>query len=341
MDKIKSIIVTHGEDPDGIISNALLGIRLRSDFKRYFVSYSQLVEFFQQLSQNEEEIKGKNLYFADLNCNDDILFYLQKIAWLAKSVIWLDHHENTHQNLPALERMKIMVVTNLELGVIAFPICSARLVINLFPRIERNDDIFWLSNFAHASDYANECEKCLNIWKDRLATAEKLQAIISFYNYKQDDAALQGLADKLASGKDWYNNGELDDGLQSVLKKYAEESAKAKQNLLVNSSRYDFGSYKFSLYFASGLLYSKDTMHWLLEKLPANITGIIVVFGNPANNVLFFKGFNDSFDAVPFCHYMGGGGRDGNGGFLINTSALITNLSIKAKIIEKLQEFYQ
>ncbi|MFA6551268.1 MAG: hypothetical protein WCV41_01920, partial [Patescibacteria group bacterium] len=104
VDEIKNIIVTHGEDPDGIISNALLGIRLRSNFKRYFVGYSQLVEFFQRLSQSEEEIKDKNLYFADLNCNDDILPYLQKIARLAKSVIWLDHHENTHQNLPALER---------------------------------------------------------------------------------------------------------------------------------------------------------------------------------------------------------------------------------------------
>ncbi|MFA6551685.1 MAG: hypothetical protein WCV41_04125, partial [Patescibacteria group bacterium] len=232
------------------------------------------------------------------------------------------------------------VVTNLELGVIAFPICSARLVINLFPRIERNDDILWLSNFAQASDYANECEKHINIWRDRLATAEKLQAIISFYNYKQDNQALQELADKLASGKDWYNNGELDDGLQGVLKKYVEESTQAKQNLLVNSSRCDIGNYKFSLHFASGLVYSKDTMRRVLEKLPADITGVIVVFGNPANNALFFKG-DDSFNAVPFCHYMGGGGRGSNGGFPVNADALVTNLAIRAKIVEKLQEFYQ
>jgi hypothetical protein len=342
VDETKSVIITHGEDPDGIFSSVLLGKYLKTGFKRFFVSYGRLEEFFQKLSQSEEETKGKDLYFADISCNEDILPFLQQIAELANSVTWIDHHENTHRNRLTLREMEIRVITNPFDGV-PQPICSALLIAQkiFMAREKCRKNVFWFSFFAQASDYRQNYEETCSLCVGILAAAKKLQAIINFHNWRQDDGALGKLADKLARGKEWYRNGELDDELESVFKEYAKEAEQAQKKLRQSARPFIAGGRKFCIYFASGLIYSKDTMRSLLEELPEDTAGIIVIFGSPADNALFFHR-DPNFDPVPFCNYMGGGGREGIGGFSLKREVTAINFSEMASgVIEKLQAFYE
>src|SRR3989338_4336952 len=96
------LVIAHAEDPDGLISRALLQRALLIDDKdpqdHIFVRYDRLVESFQEAVEKARTHEA--LYVTDLSVNDRLLqadgdsAILEQLA-AGKTLHWFDHHDGT------------------------------------------------------------------------------------------------------------------------------------------------------------------------------------------------------------------------------------------------------
>ena len=138
----------------------------------------------------------------------------------------------------------------------------------------------------------------------------------------------------------WRADGSFGREMERVIEEYDMDKKEATDAMRKSKEIITIGKRKFLIAFGDGLIYQKETIRdWQNATDEAGVDGFLVIFN--INTALFFRGRQSDFDAVPFCRYMGGGGREGNGGFSVNRDVAATNfLEIKNEIIEKMREFF-
>ena len=317
-----SFIITHGEDPDGIISAALLNRYLKNDKQYYFVSYARQTADF---SEAILRINGGDTYLADLNMNPHLISdqgdLLKEMIKKSNFLVWIDHHEGTKKYSDYLHRLGARVIQGEG-------VCSAKLVHQEF--LVGDCLSSWLSSIAQAHDYG--------VVSPELGLGEQLQKVISFYNHSLDYKGLRGLVETLSRDGSWQQRGRLAPDLEKVIEKYCPLAENAVQSMKKREEFLDISGRRIMVTYADAIIYHKDTLRNLKKEYTGKADAYLVAFGEPAGNVLFFRDSSSDFSPIDFCVSMGGGGREGDGGFSRSVDENNFNAA-KAEIMDRLQEY--
>ncbi len=336
------LIVAHGEDVDGIISAALMTRKIRKDDRNanidyVFVSYSnQLISFIKLYEKVKIGSDGLHLIILDLNVNDGIRNLICNISLYCKDVMIFDHHSGTVEN-----RDKLIACGNVSVSAYGYNSkISTSSMVYLEP-LSGDFSSFVLSGIAQVSDYSEtQCDIAEKKYGD------DLQKIITLFNFLHESRDTHSLLvdlvrtlsvcinvfDELKYVIKLNDYARLREDAENVFKKSID-----KVNIVLPTLRLEM----FITAYAPSILPQKETLRYLRDKYRGkNYSGYFVIFDNPVNNVLFFKDHDSDFDATNFCSFMGGGGRDGDGGFSICEEVAIELFErIKGDIILSLTEY--
>jgi hypothetical protein len=337
VDNSYAICLTHGEDVDGIILAALLNARLKGNVNFRFVPQSKRLDMFKALLEDKSlNLKAgyRNIYVGDLSITkpliegDDSLII--RLASTVQSITWIDHHEGTEDHAQKLKDMGIYLVFS-KTGKCASGI--------LYDALGMDDEyFFWLTELAQYNDYEPESPN------EYTEIGKMLQIIVSMANSRLDPGQtkweLLNLVKMLANDREWRDEQRLLYGYGDTLAEYHFRAGPAKLLLKESEKILRIGNFTFLIAFGESFLPHLDTARELRYQNRGQVDGAIVVFSKPANNVLFFKDHESDFDSLPFCKEMGGGGREGDGGFSLGYDLAIENYEKTILYItKKLSEF--
>jgi len=338
----QKIIISHSEDPDGIISHALL-LRhftsgkcnlLHAKDWQYFIDYNQQLLFMDQLAPTSNY---KDIYYLDLSLNDNLIHQDKRfsiIHWLAtyNYLTWIDHHDSTAKHQQLLRQLGAKVISGLEQQ-----LCSSSLVQKEY--LSQDDYARWLALIAQGHDFSTfpipEAEKKLGI---------DLQKIISLYNLSSKcQSQLTFLTKILARDESWTKKGNFASPFAEDLQRYQAHEQQALSELEQSAKTVSIGKRKFLLAYSDPLLPPKDAPRYLRSKYEHQADGYLVVFGAPKNQAMFFHDLESDFDAAKFCAAQpGGGGREGDGGFRLNSEVnSLTFPQIKESLVQSLKLYLQ
>jgi len=345
---VKNFIVTHAEDVDGIISAVLLEEYCKNGENQYFfVKYSEQIKCFLEVLKKVKatfRAYGNFCFISDLSFNQNLLdgfrdsSILGNLSSFCPNIFWFDHHDNTIHNKSRLESFGIIVFSKMKT-------CSSKIIFEVLFNIddEKDKKFRYLSDIAQAHDYG-----VLDSPGEIISIALDLQKVISYINCFGDKKDLLFLIKLLHNRIINYSIMQLieDNWIFGKIKEYDNRLEEAKiaminsfteKNLKINGEEYSF----LFAYDASSLLQSKDTFRDFEKRYLQNkkYLGVLIIFGKNICNSIFFSFDKIKFSAVSFCEYMGGGGREGDGGFNIS---LVNENNIKEKFEEvflKLKNF--
>ncbi|MFH1744838.1 MAG: hypothetical protein ABH881_01570 [bacterium] len=323
--KYDNIIVSHAEDVDGIISAALLLRKIGKEecakTKIILIAHSEEEKMFDLLVS----LKGRNIFVADLSAKTE--FIRRVYSSSPCYVMWIDHHQDTIDNQITLDEFHY----NYAVGK---GVCAAMLI---HRSNTLSDDSYAekLADIAQCSDYPEEGDRLCEISgasNSCFEEGKKLQNAISFLNsYPGMKSALEQIVRELAReelfGSIFYSR---------LVESYKESIQKESDSLLRNVRRFSFSDLSFLVSYASSLFHSKETVEGFIRDVGECADGYIIAFGPPTNNVLFFKHPDSKIDSVSFCKHMGGGGRDGKGGFGVKNMGGKVNAASFPQFVEKL-----
>jgi len=311
MTKRKTVVLTHGEDVDGIISAALAKKFFKGEIDVRLVRHSNQLEVFQKLS-SENLSDDTNIYIFDLMpkknlfmATDDQISVMDSLCFKTESVVWIDHHDDflTWE----LEKRGVRYIGGEKKKECAALLIWNELISTEFPEeaIEKIDG-FLLATIAQVNDYPGE-EKMTGIIA---RSGDRIQQAISCLNYFSREEDLQKLINLIALGENWMAF------VNSVLAECEWHIMRARSYLARNQKVLQIGGFDFLLATVDPILPQKQLLRKMRSEHAGKVDGCVVFFSDPANNVLFFSDpVRCSFSAQKFCTYMGGGGRDGDGGF--------------------------
>ncbi len=331
-----NLIVTHREDLDGIIVATLASQGVMQEGKTceyIFVSYFRQKDIFWELSQSN--LQNKIVYILDLSANDCLFeqpnSIVENLINNAKEIIWVDHHNSSKLYAKKMREwgVKVFLPEQNEL------ICASMLFARNFLNDRDVTKLTKLINIAQAHDYDKTID-CVCLHK----TAVELQKIISLYNYQGDETALKDLILSFINN-DWGKNGELADFLQNNLTEYNALENEAIHDFNESLTTIEVGDQKFMIAYGHPILPLKNTARDFREKNAGKADGYIIIFGDPTNNALCLKEEKKSdFNALKFCEFMGGGGRENSGGFSFAEKITLKNYpNAKNVIFEGLSKF--
>lgn len=301
MTTIKTLVLTHREDVDGILSAANLKRQHGADTEVILVSHRNQDEIFAALPAREDA-HLTNLIVTDLTLKtslfvkDPHVSLIELIFQTFRSIIWIDHHTTNIKEA-------FINMGGLYLDGQPENNCSAMIVCNELLLDDNHADS--LALIAQANDYPNEPTN-----ESILKLGIALQRIITVLNYEDDEAGLQSLLDIIAFDEIWF---------LEIAKYYLHMKTVfvgAYASFYEQQGNFTIGDYKIRLAIASPILPQKEALRNMREQFGATTAACIGIFPAPVNNILMFKGTGESvFPVADLCKYMGGGSRDGDGGF--------------------------
>ncbi|MFH1683231.1 MAG: hypothetical protein ABIA37_05545, partial [Candidatus Woesearchaeota archaeon] len=314
----------HGEDPDGIISAALLDLYLRNEKQYYFVSYAKQTADF---SEAILRLDGGDIYITDLNTNKHLVSdeggLLRNLIKKSSFLVWIDHHEGTRKCSDYLRSLGARVIVEDDL-------CASKLIYREF--LAGDGRAQWLSEIAQAHDYG--------LPSPELELGEQLQKIIALHNHTRDYNNLRRLVEALSRDDSWQEQGKLSPDLEESVGRYQPLADKAEQAMRGREEFLEIAGRRIMITYADSIIYHKDTLRNLKKKYSGGADAYMVIFGYPACNVLFFRDNSSDFSPLKFCGLMGGGGREGDGGFSLFTGVNERNFGVaKSFILKRLEEY--
>ncbi|MBT3298119.1 hypothetical protein HN385_04290 [archaeon] len=333
----KSIIITHGEDIDGIVSGALMLKQLEDqDREILFFTHDNKLNLLEQIS-DQPNLNSKHTYILDLALSDLIYNHrnkegervIRKLLEQPISSTWIDHHQRTLN----LKEKVVTFGTNL-IDDNGEELCTSRLVYQHF--LHGNDYANWLSHLAQIDDY----KKTKATEKDQLIS-QQLTKIISLHNSNMDNNSLEILAKKLGKKESWFIDEKISRDLVMSLESYQLKEKKALQYIEQNLEQYQAQGLKILVSYADPILPQKTTIRNM-----TNLTGdknqdiYVLVFGKPVNNIwLLYKGDQEKFDILNFLSSQNGGGRVDFGGFPTSQDTNLENYQQEKELfIEKVRK---
>ena len=318
----RPIVISHGEDPDGIISMALLMRHLRScnvSASFGFGRYSNISETFIGLAKLSENCLGEDFYVLDLGINGHLLSakdsgenVIKKLAHNT-NLHWVDHHDTTKGAQPHLEEMGVdlMLATGINQ-------CSSRIVYANF----LNGDAYcdWLSKIALEHDNPGN-----GIHPE---LGNDLQKIISLNYYGAKSVAsadfnLLRLVNNLSFERAIIK-GKFNRGLQRLIDKYDELEKSALNTIYGTAQLFESNDLKIIFAYGNPLLPQKDGLRKMAKMFSGQADIYCLALGNPVNNVMMLSVCD--FDASHFSQSCGGGGRANIGGYINPAPITVDNI---------------
>lgn len=338
------VVITHGEDVDGIASAAILGKVLRENTEKQviyrFANYNNLGFILEEV-RKFLGVFSAEVFVTDLGVPDHLLeeseggSLIGEIVGASDGVVWIDHHRGTDEWEKRLRRDGVRVIK--EEGV-----CASKLVYREYGK----DDLisYYLSRLAQANDYP----------EDHFEPAERsfglvLQDLIFSFNYfyESPEEQLEMLTEDLKYFPFLFSQEFEHSGVYLEALKRHERRLEDATCFSRNTFRTIFlkekgeDRVKLLLGYCPGVLPPKViTFRTFMEYRDKGLDGVMLLFGSPVNNALFFAYPGSSLDAVEFCRFMGGGGREDAGGFSVEEGIDERNFSYWTEyIIQKIKEF--
>lgn len=308
--KYKNIVIIHKSDVDGIISGLMFRKYLMDDILLIFCGYGQDQEKAFTYAANIAE--DKKVYIGDISGKDFLLSgkketILQTLAERAEKIEWYDHHPATREFIPLLEKYGHEIIMGDKEG-----ICASKLIQGkLFP----GDS--YLKKMAQIAQFNDYPPAKLDINGMFLQCGLGLQKIISYHNAGDDIQSLADLIDFIAKDFFWYRDGKFNLRLQKIIDSANKQLAQANDKMFKNCFILQVKGKKFAITCGESIMPQKESLAKLRDKFAGQVDGVCVYFLPPLSTMLFYKDKNSDFNAQKFCEYVGGGGREGNGGFAI------------------------
>jgi oligoribonuclease NrnB/cAMP/cGMP phosphodiesterase (DHH superfamily) len=211
---LKSIIISHESDVDGVFSASIALIRYPQS-KILFTSYGR--ENFLKISQiiYNEVVSSKGqgqIIISDLGLNDDLIDLFEEMFTFLKSnlwsIIWIDHHPWSDKAIDlAIETGSVQLILDKSEN-----ICSSELIYEKF--LKGNTIAEELSKIAHTTDFLTKDQEI-----------PPLPELIVFYKTFTDFyLRIAKLTNKIAKGTLW--DTEMQNDYNQYIK--LREQAKAE-----------------------------------------------------------------------------------------------------------------
>ncbi len=327
--------ITHRDDPDGLISMALLA---RASDSVINPSDHCLISY-----DSDESALRKALADIESNgviCVADINFsqrlrqaggsdwaLLRELRQKA-TVKWFDHHDGTKQQQPGLERLGVEVYHPGDKK-----ICAAVLVARAMNC--HGDYNHTLAGIAQAHDYQTDL---LNRAESKnLRLGHKLQKIISLANSRSDLSMLLELVSGLKS-ETVLSSSSLARRWEQVVAESEKEAASAYQKLETSVERREIAGYQVAFGYCPAILSQKPGWKHL-QSTVGDIADIYVcLFAPPVRNHIIIQREGSVFPLEKLLTYLGGGGRNGGGGYSVNYDLSAESLSLEKDRLANLIE---
>ncbi|MBL7058399.1 hypothetical protein ISS03_03610 [Patescibacteria group bacterium] len=215
-----------------------------------------------------------------------------------KNLLSLDQHR--HENLKDRTKGNFTDFT-----------CTTALIEMLWNHSESNYEK-WLALVAQVHDFGF----IQNDFPLTYGFAKRLQGLITYYNYTTNISSIIYLIEVIAKGQDWMNGPDRFNGTWQIdYDNFCLLSEMSERAFLDNCKIVEIRSKAVLIGYASAILPLKDTIRMVIKRHQQQIDAVWVIFGPPVNNTLFFSSKMNNYNPVPFCEFMGGGGRESDGGF--------------------------
>jgi hypothetical protein len=277
------MIITHAEDPDGIIAATLLHRRFGGDI--LFARYDNLDKVFMDAITRERD----EVYVADINPNTQITRDNLAIIQELKPTMWFDHHTGTEKNKDKLTQIGAEVIYDPNK-------CAAMLVARHY-----GEDAYGmgLAKVAQLHDYQQARAE---------GPADRLEKIICLANALHPEL-LPELVKELGDGSffdtsSWTQRAHEVDGLRE----------QAYENLELSVDLQERHGYKVLFANSSPLLSQKPAPRHLFQIYQNDVDLIVTFFEQPFTNHIV-TATNNRIDVPALCASLGGGGRGRQGGF--------------------------
>jgi hypothetical protein len=174
-----------------------------------------------------------------------------------------------------------------------------------------------LARTAQANDYPEEgTDIVVN------GFSIKLQELITAFHFFYQDPAdklsvlirdLKYIPFVFSGGPNSHVYEEELRNFKDIKERYLKELIQGLRIVRLNTEK---GEVKLLTGHTSGVLPAKMTVREIFDKYRGlGLDGVMIHFGKPTNNMLVFSYPDGSVDVPAFCRFMGGGGREGAGGF--------------------------
>jgi hypothetical protein len=339
------LIISHGEDIDGLVSAGLAAVGMNKVakaesfsciFHLVFAQYASLVQDFEEAVEKIKEKEIDRVIVCDISANDELFAgensVIKRLHKQTRCFMWFDHHEATKNNNSKFLKIGKSHIVSTDDSMV----CTSDLVADYFKISDKH--LLGLKELANAHD-------CLGTKAD-LETRRVMsdfQNAISYINYTESANLSEGslvLGVQYILCRDFVNFVRW---IHEKLDLYEKciGSARIEYRKSITIEKFDFNPSKVVFAYASGVFPKKDTVRELQKKYKmADILGVCVVFGSPGEGAYFFSSSKEKFDAAQFCKVRKGGGRGGDGGFPIGKSIGRSDYSaIKDEIVLHLERY--
>ncbi|MBS3126919.1 hypothetical protein J4228_02010 [Candidatus Woesearchaeota archaeon] len=326
------LIITHGEDPDGIIAHALLMRVFSVDDSRnnLFVRYDRIEDAFLRAVPTSNGTD--RVYIADVDLNPCLrsaggheYALLEQLAGKA-DVTWFDHHEGTREHKDQLNKLGITVDHD--------PNKCAALLIARYYELKDPYDVK-LSKIAQAHDYKNDCKASKNG-----LLGDQLEKIIAVANASLDYETLHELSGSLRDGTVFDRKYNLLPQWQERANEFDVRKEEAFAELQNSVEVVTLNNYRVLFGQSSSLLSQKPGPFYLRREFSNAADIFVCLFKPPVRNHLVLINDGISFPLIPFLQHMGGGGRGSGGGFTLDYDITSKNYEeVKKMILSKMEHY--
>ena len=328
------LLITHAEDPDGIISRSLLMRALFIDDKNpqdhVFVRYDRFAEAFQEAVEKAEQHDA--IYVADLSVNDRLLQAEPENCSLLDQLVagkrahWFDHHDGTMAHQKELSARGIDIHYHKDH-------CASLLVASYFSLGYPYEKT--LVRVAQANDYRSPVHE-----PDSLRLGNDLEKIIALLNEKPDYGLLLELSCAVRDEQCFDREQRLLPPWQELAEDFSRRESVAYAELEQSAEMISVGVQKIIFGYASPLLAPKQGPDYLREQYRDVADIFVCLFKPPVRNHLVFICEDSSFPVVPFVKGLGGGGRGTGGGFTLDYDVTPENYKqVKERLLDEIEKY--
>ncbi|MEI8361349.1 MAG: hypothetical protein WCG01_04425 [bacterium] len=303
----RNLVITHGEDVDGIISAALLK-RYLDGAEIFLVQHKNQDIFFENLVEDFKLCQNANIYVADLPIKDSYMIdkghgsVIRRLMDFSNSLTWFDHHvTNDLQEVWRCGCLPIMGTREQK--------CSASLIYDAHAgAVDVHGN--YLAEIAQLNDY-----ECKNGGKDLIEQGITLQRLITYFSVTSNEIGLHSLVESLAVSFDWQSE------MQDIFEFSKVRFQAAVRAIANNYTMFQVDNRVVLLALLDPILPQKEIMRSIRENFGVATDVCVGIIPEPVNNVILFKGSRGNiFPVQAFCEFLKGGGRDGDGGFTLPQS---------------------
>ena len=311
----KLCFLSHSQDPDGIISQALLIKHVYQEygttvsFDQYLLDYPELYYFFHETNLD----KYTQIFISDFGLNESVIED-ERIVHLAKQkkIYYFDHHELSEQRKLFFRKQFVMFYSNDEL-------CASEILANVF--FEQNDYVEFLKCVARSYDF--------DIKGDAYKISERLRRIIAV----SDDFTRKELVKDIACGR-CFDKHEFSQAYIELEEKAKKIENLAYQQINETIEKISVNDIKIVIAYAPKILYMKPAMRYL--EIECSDCNIAILLTQDVSNILIgsIKRILEIDDLVlNYCMSKGGGGRGAAGGYNFGKNITIEKYNTYKDII--------